>query len=80
MVRSSTRSDPEERTMYPIEREDYINAYISAISDEMRQSRQTRRAARTSPGTLNRLYESVAGMLKRGAAGTGQTANPQPVS
>ncbi len=66
--------------MYPIEREDYINAYISAISDEMRQSRRNQRAARTTAGTFNRLYESVAGMLNRGVAGTKQTTNPQPAS
>ncbi len=66
--------------MYPIMPEDYLNAHISAISEAMRQSRQTRHAARTSTGILNRLYESVAGMLKRGAAGTGQTTNPQPTS
>jgi len=65
--------------MYPIVREDYINAYISAISDEMRQSRQTRQAARTSARTLNRLHESVAWMLKRGASRTGHATNPRPV-
>ena len=66
--------------MYPIEREDYVNAYISAISDEMRQSRRNQQASKTTSGALERLYRSVAGMLNRGAAGTNQATNPQPAS
>lgn len=66
--------------MYPIDRKDYINAYTAAISEEMKQSRQNRQAARTTPGALERLYGTVAGLLKRGAAGTQQPTNPLPSS
>ncbi len=71
---------PKEGTMYPIEREDYINAYTAAISEEMRQSRQIRKAAKATPGALDRLYGTVAGLLKRGAAGTQRPTNPLPSS
>ena len=66
----------KEETVYPIEREDYINAYTAAISEEMRQSRQNRQASKATPGALERLYGTVAGLLKRGAAGTQQPTNP----
>ncbi|MEN8235844.1 MAG: hypothetical protein ABFR89_13090 [Actinomycetota bacterium] len=66
--------------MYPIEREDYVNAYIAAISDEMRQARHTQQAGEAASGAFDRLHGIVAGLLKRGATGTHQTTNPLPNS
>jgi hypothetical protein len=66
--------------MYPIERDDYINAYIGAISEEMRRSRAGRHHAIGTSGALDRLYRSVAGLLNRGGAGTHQTTDPLPAS
>ncbi|MEN8113028.1 MAG: hypothetical protein ABFS21_01460 [Actinomycetota bacterium] len=66
--------------MYPIERADYINAYIGALSEEMRHVRRGGHAATTRFGSLDRLYGTVAGLLKRGATGTRQTTNPLPSS
>ena len=66
--------------MYPIEREDYINAYIAAISDEMRQSRRSQQLAEGRPlGAVDRLYRTVSRILNRDPAGPPQTTNPLPV-
>ncbi|MEN8114803.1 MAG: hypothetical protein ABFS21_10495 [Actinomycetota bacterium] len=47
--------------MFPIE--GYVNAYIHAISTEMRQSRADRHSARDTEGAIDRLSRTVARML-----------------
>ncbi len=64
--------------MFPIEA--YVNDYIAAISNDMRQSRRNPEIVRTRSSALDRLYKTVAGMLKKGAAGATHPTNPLPSS
>jgi hypothetical protein len=41
--------------MYPIEREDYVNAYIGAMTEEIRQTRIRRNVEPETTGTVDRL-------------------------
>ncbi|MEN8113662.1 MAG: hypothetical protein ABFS21_04690 [Actinomycetota bacterium] len=66
--------------MYPIEREDYINAYIGAISEEIRQSRVRSHTARDTEGSIDRLYRTVARMLNVRRRGDHRPARPLPAS
>ena len=49
--------------MYPIERTDYINAYIGAISDEMLQARIARPRASDRSRAFDRFSKAVARLL-----------------
>ena len=64
--------------MYPIERTDYINAHIGAISEEMRDARieGPRRGGRT--GSLDRFSKAVARLLRTSRVDPGlhRAANP----
>ncbi|MCL1693468.1 MAG: hypothetical protein M3096_07290 [Actinomycetia bacterium] len=53
--------------MYPIERTDYINAYIGAISDEMRQARIARPKSSDRFRALDRFSKAVAQLLRTGS-------------
>ncbi len=59
--------------MYPIEREDYVNAYIGAMTEEIRQNRLRNSVEPETTGAVDRLYRTVADMLSswhHGARGT----------
>ncbi len=51
--------------MYPIEREDYVNAYIGAMTEEIRQNRLLKSVEPETTGAVDRLYRSVAEKLYR---------------
>ena len=59
--------------MYPIEREDFVNAYIGAMTEEIRQTRLRDSVESESSGAVGRLYRTVADKLSswhHGARGT----------
>ena len=68
--------DPEEGIMYPIEREDYVNAYISAMTEEIRQSRISNKFEADTTGAVDRLYRTVADKLSSWRHGTRGTITP----
>lgn len=53
--------------MYPIERTDYINAYIGAISDEMRQARITGPKSSDRFRPFERFSKAAAQLLRTGS-------------
>jgi hypothetical protein len=54
--------------MYPIERTDYINAYIGAISDEIRQARIARPKSSGRIRAFDRISKAVAQLLRTGSS------------
>jgi len=62
--------------MYPIEREDYVNAYIGAMTEEIRQSRLSNKVETDSTGAVDRLYRTVANKLSNWRHGTRGTTTP----
>jgi len=66
--------------MYPIERTDYINAYIGAISEEIQQSRGGRTTSNDSSSSLDRFTNAVARLLRTGSRETRITPKAQPSS
>ncbi|MEA2009628.1 MAG: hypothetical protein U9N78_02885 [Actinomycetota bacterium] len=70
--------DPEEGTMYPIEREDYVNAYIGAMTEEINKSKLLNSVQSESSGAVDRLYQAVVRILNRGPAGPAQTTDLSP--
>ncbi len=66
--------------MYPIERTDYINAYIGAISEEIQQSRigRTKPSDRSRP--LDRFSNAVARLLRTGSKEARIASRPQTTS
>lgn len=69
-----------EGIMYPIERTDYINAYIGAISEEMRDARLGRRKPTGQSGSLDRFSSAIARFLRTGSQGSASTGDPQPAA
>ena len=63
--------------MYPIQRDDYINAYIAAISQEMRESNHDRQKAVDQPGAYDRFRRTIARVLHRD--GLSRTLDLDPV-
>lgn len=66
--------------MYPIERTDYINAYIGAISEEMRDARIGRRKPTGQSRSLDRFSSAIAKLLRTGSQGSASTGDPQPAA
>ena len=62
--------------MYPIEREDYVNAYIGAMTEEIRQTRIRKSVEPENTGTVDRLYRSVANKLRSWNSGAQGTTTP----
>ena len=62
-----SQAQGERDHMYPIERTDYINAYIGAISDEMRQARIARPKSSDRFRSFDRFYKAVAQLLRSGS-------------
>ena len=62
--------------MYPIEREDYVNAYIGAMTEEIRQNRLRKSVEPESSGAVDRLYRAVADRLSSWHHGTRSTTTP----
>jgi hypothetical protein len=62
--------------MYPIEREDYVNAYIGAMTEEIRQTRIRRNVEPETTGAVDRLYSAVADKLTSWHHGTRGTTTP----
>ena len=62
--------------MYPIERQDYVNAYISAMTEEMKESGF---ATSTNPeprGAFDRFSKVVAEKLSSWRSGAARPARP----
>jgi len=66
--------------MYPIERAEYINAYIGAISEEMKDARFGRQKPTGRSGSLNRFSNAVAKLLRTGPQGSVVSQDPQPAA
>ncbi len=66
--------------MYPIERIDYINAYIGAISEEIEQSRIGRQTPNDRSRPLDRFSAAVARLLRARPDENRITSRPQPTS
>jgi hypothetical protein len=66
--------------MYPIERTDYINAYIGAISEEMRDARVGRRKPEDRSGSLDRFSSVVGRFLRTRSRGSASAGGPQPAA
>jgi hypothetical protein len=64
--------------MYPIERSEYVNAYIAAISEEMKQARRNQQKAQGSPGAFDRFHRTVARILHKESTGPPRTMDPVP--
>ena len=64
--------------MYPIERSEYVNAYIAAISQEMRQARHSEQTAQESPDAFDRFHRTVARILHKESTGPPRTMHPVP--
>ena len=64
--------------MYPIERSEYVNAYIAAISEEMKQARPNQQKAQGSPDAFDRFHRTVARILHKESTGPPRTMNPVP--
>ena len=62
--------------MYPIEREDYVNAYIGAMTEEIRQNRLRNSVEPETTGAVDRLYRTVADKLSSWHRGTRGTTTP----
>ncbi|MEA2009934.1 MAG: hypothetical protein U9N78_04440 [Actinomycetota bacterium] len=66
--------------MYPIEREDYVNAYIGAITEEINKSKLLNSVQPESSGAVDRLYRAVADKLSGWSHGTRSTTTPIPTA
>jgi len=64
--------------MYPIEREDYVNAYIGAMTEEIQRSKLRKSIEPESTGSIDRLYRAVANRLGNWSRGAGVTARSSP--
>ena len=64
--------------MYPIERSDYINAHIAAISEEMKQARHSQQNAQESPDAFDRFHRTIARILHRESTGPPRSMRPVP--
>ncbi|MCL1587621.1 MAG: hypothetical protein M3092_04315 [Actinomycetia bacterium] len=64
--------------MYPIERDDYVKAYMAAISEEMKESRRAQQKAPGSSDAFNRFHQTIARVLHRNTSGPPPTLNPVP--
>ena len=62
--------------MYPIEREDYVNAYIGAMTEEIRRDRIAKAVDSESTGAVDRLYRAVADKLSGWHRGVRDTTTP----
>jgi len=63
--------------MYPIERTDYINAYIGAISEEMKNARISGPRRHRWTASLDRFSSAVARLLRTGESESWTTQDPQ---
>jgi hypothetical protein len=66
--------------MYPIERTDYINAYIGAISEEMKDARIANPKRHGRTGSFDRFSSAVARLLRTGSDESWSTEDPQPAA
>jgi len=66
--------------MYPIERTDYINAYIGAISEEIQQTRIDRQTSSERSRPLDHFSSAVARLLRTGSKENRITSRPQPTN
>jgi len=64
--------------MYPIERDEYVKAYMAAISEEMKQSRHHQQKATGSSDAFDRFHRTISRVLHRNASGPPPTLNPVP--
>lgn len=66
--------------MYPIERTDYINAYIGAISEEMKDARIARPKRGLRIGSLERFSSAIGRLLRSGSSEPWSTRGEQPAA
>ncbi|MEN8235395.1 MAG: hypothetical protein ABFR89_10800 [Actinomycetota bacterium] len=64
--------------MYPIERDDYVNAYISAMTEEMKESGFGQSTNPESTRSSDRFTKVVAEKLSSWRRGAARPARPQP--
>ena len=64
--------------MYPIDRDDYVKAYIAAISEEMKRARHSQQKAQESIDAFDRFHRTVARILHRESPGPPRTMRPVP--
>ncbi len=64
--------------MYPIERDEYVKAYIAAISEEMSQTRHSQQNAQGSSDAFDRFHKTISRVLHRNTSGPPPTLNPVP--
>ncbi len=64
--------------MYPIEREDYVNAYIGAMTEEMKRSGFAKSTNPEPTGSFDRFTKVVAGKLSNWRRGAARPARPMP--
>jgi len=64
--------------MYPIERDEYVKAYIAAISEEMSQTRHSQRNVQGSADAFDRFHKTISRVLHRNTSGPPPTLNPVP--
>jgi hypothetical protein len=76
----STGDRHGEGIMYPIERTDYINAYIGAISEEMKDARIANPKRRGRIGSFDRFSTAVARLLRTGSGKPWSTEGTQPAA
>jgi hypothetical protein len=62
--------------MYPIEREDCVNAYIRAMTEEIRQTRIRKNVEPEITGAVDRLYRAVADKLSSWHHGSRSMTTP----
>ncbi len=66
--------------MYPIEREDCVNAYIGAMTEEIRHTRLLKSVEPETTGAVDRLCRSVANKLSSWHRGAPGTTTPLPTA
>ena len=64
--------------MYPIERDEYVKAYIAAISEEMKQTRHSPQNTQGSSDAFDRFHRTLARILHRESTGPPRTMRPVP--
>ena len=64
--------------MYPIERDDYVKAYMAAISEEIRQARHSQRNAQGLSDAFDRFHKTISRVLHRNTSGPPPTLSPVP--
>lgn len=77
-VQEVPTGETQGETMFPIERDEYIKAYTSAISEEMKQARHNQQNAQGFPDAFDRFHRTVTKILHTESTGPPRTMHPVP--